>query len=52
MGGVFGKNSSPLITFSCINVGNSDNVNIDRVDGLEEEKEEKEIIFFCFSGKK
>ena len=50
---VFGKDSSPLITFSCINIRNSDNVNIDRVDGIEEEKEgEKENIFLCFRRKK
>ena len=50
---VFGKDSSPLITFSCINIRNSDNVNIDRVDGIEEEKEgNKENIFLCFRRKK
>ena len=50
MGSVFGKDSSPLITFSCVN---SDNVNIDRVDGIEEEKEgKKENIFLCFRREK
>ena len=38
MGNVLGKDASPLITFSCVNVRNSDNVNIDRVDGVEEEE--------------
>ena len=53
MGSVFGKDSSPLITFSCINIRNSDNVNMDRVDGIEEEKErEKENIFLCFRREK
>ena len=53
MGSVFGKDSSPFITFSCINIRNSDNVNIDRVDGIEEEKEgEKETFFFVLEGKK
>ena len=48
MGGIFGKDT-PLIRLSCINVRDTGDVNITRVDGKGKEKEEEKIEkFFCF----
>ena len=52
MGGLIGKDT-PLVTLSCINVRDTGDVNITRVDGKggekEKKKEEKEKKkFFCF----
>ena len=58
MGQIFGKEAKPLVTFSCINVRDADNINITRVDGKEKreekKKEEQEEIkkIFCFGKKK
>ena len=58
MGQIFGKDAKPLITFSCINVRDADNINITRVDGKEKreekKKEEQEEIkkIFCFRKKR
>ena len=41
MGQIFGKDAKPLITFSCINVRDADNINITHVDGKEKREEKK-----------
>ena len=41
MGQIFGKDAKPLITFSCINVRDADNINITRVDGKEKREGKK-----------
>ena len=49
MGGLIGEDT-PLVTLSCINVRDTGDVNITRVDGKgrEKKKEEEEKKFFCF----
>ena len=42
MVGLLGKDSKPIITFSCVNIRNSENINIDRIDGEEKIEEKKD----------
>ena len=54
MGGLIGKDT-PLVTLSCINVRDTGDVNITRVDGKGREKKkekEEENFFFCFRKKR
>ena len=46
MGGLLGKDSRPIFTFSCVNIRNSENINIDHIDGEEKVEGKKFFNFF------
>ena len=41
MGGLLGKDSKPIFTFSCVNIRDSENIDIYHIDGEEKIEEEK-----------
>ena len=43
MGGLLGKDSRPIFTFSCVNIRNSENINIDHIDGEGKIEEKKNL---------
>ena len=43
MVGLLGKDSKPIITFSCVNIRNSENINIDHIDGEGKIEEKKNL---------